>query len=233
MARPIDQWDSAQLGRHIGYLPQDVELFDGTVAANIARFDPEADDRDIIQAARDAGAHDMILRLPQGYETRIGDGGAALSAGQRQRIGLARALYGNPFFVVLDEPNSNLDSEGEEALVDAMLAVRRRGGIVVVVTHRPTALAGVDLVAVMIAGKLQAFGPKEEVMQRMTRQRTPASSEREQMASPDSIGGEGNGPSKHRSIGRRRGVMLRTKPSRISARGLPGTGSAPARQGYD
>lgn len=177
---PIDQWDSAQLGRHIGYLPQDVELFDGTVAANIARFDAEADARDIIQAARDAGAHEMILRLPHGYETRIGDGGAELSAGQRQRLALARALYRSPFFTVLDEPNSNLDSEGEEALVDAMLAVRRRGGIVVVVTHRPTALAGVDLVAVMIAGKLQAFGPKEEVMQRMTRQGPPRSS----MAAP-------------------------------------------------
>jgi ATP-binding cassette subfamily C protein PrsD len=167
---PIDQWDSEKLGGHVGYLPQDVELFDGTVAANIARFDPEADARDIIQAARDAAAHEMILGLPQGYETRIGDDGAALSAGQRQRIALARALYGNPFLVVLDEPNSNLDSEGEDALVDAILCVRRRRGIVVVVTHRPTALAGVDLVAVMIAGKLQAFGKRDEVMQRMTRQ---------------------------------------------------------------
>jgi ATP-binding cassette subfamily C protein len=167
---PLDQWDSEKLGEHIGYLPQDVELFDGTVAANIARFDPEADDRDIVQAARDAGAHELILGLPEGYETNIGDGGAALSAGQRQRIALARALYRQPFIVVLDEPNSNLDSQGEEALVEAILSVRRRRGIVVVVTHRPTALAGVDMVAVVIAGKLQAFGQKEEVMQRMTRQ---------------------------------------------------------------
>jgi ATP-binding cassette subfamily C protein len=173
---PIDQWDSAQLGRHLGYLPQDVELFDGTVAANIARFDPEADARDIIQAARDAGAHEMSLRLPQGYETRVGEGGAALSAGQRQRLALARALYGRPFLVVLDEPNSNLDSEGEEALVEAMLTVRGRGGIVIVVTHRPTALAGVDLVAVLVDGKLQAFGAKDEIMQRMTRQGPPRSS---------------------------------------------------------
>ena len=166
----IDHWDPAQLGQHLGYLPQDVELFDGTVAANIARFDPDADARDIIQAARDAGAHELALRLPQGYETRIGDGGASLSAGQRQRLALARALYRAPFLAVLDEPNSNLDSEGEEALIEAMLSVRRRGGIVVVVTHRPTAIAGVDLVAVMIDGRLQAFGPKDEVMKRMTRQ---------------------------------------------------------------
>ncbi len=165
---PVDQWDGDKLGAHIGYLPQGVELFDGTVAANIARFAPDAGADVIIQAARDAAAHDMILGLPQGYETRVGDDGAALSGGQRQRIGLARALYGNPFIVVLDEPNSNLDSEGEDALVDAILSVRRRRGIVVVVTHRPTALAGVDLVAVMIAGRLQAFGQKKEVMQRMT-----------------------------------------------------------------
>ena len=169
----IEHWDAVQLGRHIGYLPQDVELFDGSVAENIARFDPEANDTDIIQAARDAGAHDMILALPQSYETRMGEGGAALSAGQRQRIALARALYRSPFLVVLDEPNSNLDSAGEDALVEAIAAVRRRRGIVVIVTHRPTALAGVDQVAVMIGGRLQAFGPKEEILQRMTRNGSP------------------------------------------------------------
>jgi ABC-type protease/lipase transport system fused ATPase/permease subunit len=179
---PIDHWESAQLGPHVGYLPQDVELFEGTVAANIARFDPEAQACDVIQAARNSRAHDMILRLPEGYKMRIGDGGTILSAGQRQRLALARALYRNPFFVVLDEPNSNLDSEGEEALIDSMLAVRRRGGIVVVVTHRPTALAGVNLIAVLIDGKLQAFGPKEEVMQRMTRQGAQGSSRAPEMA---------------------------------------------------
>jgi ATP-binding cassette subfamily C protein len=166
----IDQWDPARLGLHIGYLPQDVELFDGTIAENIARFDAEAQPHEILEAAREASAHEMILRLPQGYETRVGDSGAALSAGQRQRIALARALYRQPFFVVLDEPNSNLDSEGEDALVEAIVRVRRRSGIVVVVTHRPTALSGVDLVAVMIAGRLKAFGPKQQVMQRMTAQ---------------------------------------------------------------
>jgi ATP-binding cassette subfamily C protein PrsD len=165
---PIDQWDSASLGRHIGYLPQSIELFDGTVAENIARFDTQAQARDIIQAAREAGAHEMILRLPQGYETRVGEAGAALSAGQRQRVALARALYGEPFMLVLDEPNSNLDAEGEDALVAAMRAVRARGGIVIVATHRPSALAGVDLVAVMADGRFRAFGPKEEVLRRMT-----------------------------------------------------------------
>jgi ATP-binding cassette, subfamily C, bacterial PrsD len=180
----IDQWDPAKLGWHVGYLPQDVELFDGSIAENIGRFDADAQPHDILEAAREACAHEMILRLPQGYETRVGDGGAALSAGQRQRIGLARALYGRPFLVVLDEPNSNLDSEGEDALVEAIVRVRQRGGIVVVVTHRPTALSGVDLVAVMIAGRLKAFGPKQQVMQRMTAQGQPMPTQGQQ-PSPD------------------------------------------------
>jgi ATP-binding cassette subfamily C protein PrsD len=166
----IEHWDKASLGRHIGYLPQDIELFDGSVAENIARFDKEADSTDIVQAACDAGAHEMILRLPQGYQSIIGESGATLSAGQRQRIALARALFRKPFLLVLDEPNSNLDSEGEDALVNAIIAVRRRGGIAVVVTHRPTALAGVDMVAVMIEGRLQAFGERDAIMARMTKQ---------------------------------------------------------------
>lgn len=163
----IADWDGDRLGRHIGYLPQDIELFDGTVTQNICRFDADADAHRIIRAAQDAGAHEMILRLPQGYETRIGERGAALSAGQRQRLALARALYGDPFLVVLDEPNSNLDAEGEDALVNALRSVQERGGIVVVVTHRPTALAGVDLVAVMTDGRLRLFGQKEEVLKRV------------------------------------------------------------------
>jgi ATP-binding cassette subfamily C protein len=169
----LDQWSCEDLGRHIGYLPQDVELFDGTVAENIARFHVQADPMAIIAAAKQAGVNDLILRLPQGYETRIGEGGMALSAGQRQRVALARALYGDPFLVVLDEPNSNLDHEGEEALTKAILGVRTRGGIVIVVSHRATALASVDLILVMKEGKSQAFGPRDEVMAKIVR-RFPA-----------------------------------------------------------
>ena len=160
----LTQWRKDALGGHIGYLPQDVSLLDGTIAENIARFatDPEA--RSIVTAARAAGVHEMIVRLPDGYQTELGPNGAALSAGQRQRIGLARALYGDPFLVVLDEPNSNLDAEGEAALTEAIKSVRARGGIAIVIAHRPSALAAVDLVGVVQAGKLAGFGPKEDIL---------------------------------------------------------------------
>jgi ATP-binding cassette subfamily C protein len=163
----LEQWSSEALGPHIGYLPQGVELFDGTVAENIARFAPDPDPGTVITAARAAAVHDLILRLPDGYETRIGEGGAALSAGQRQRIALARALFGDPFLVVLDEPNSNLDAEGDEALTQAILGARKRGAIVVVVAHRPSALQGVDHVLAMANGRVQGFGPKEEVLRKV------------------------------------------------------------------
>jgi PrtD family type I secretion system ABC transporter len=163
-AAALDQWLSEMLGRHIGYLPQDVELFAGTVAQNIARFQ-QGDDPDlVIQAATLAGVHDLILSLPQGYETPIGERGAALSAGQRQRLGLARALYGDPFLVVLDEPNSNLDAEGEQALTDALLSVRARGAIAVVIAHRPSVMAALDQALITAAGEMKAFGPKDEVL---------------------------------------------------------------------
>jgi ATP-binding cassette subfamily C protein len=165
----LHQWLPQALGRHIGYLPQDMELFAGTVAQNIARFDAQAASDAIINTAMAAGAHEMILGLPEGYETEIGEAGAALSAGQRQRIGLARALYGAPFLVVLDEPNANLDSEGEEALTRAILGVRARGGIAIVIAHRPSALAGVDTLMVMAAGRLASFGPKESVLKQALR----------------------------------------------------------------
>ena len=163
----LDQWSPEALGRHIGYLPQDVELFSGTVAENIGRFEPNAASEAIISAARAAGVHDLILSLPQGYETEIGEQGHVLSAGQRQRIALARALYYEPFLVVLDEPNSNLDSEGEAALTQAILGIRQRGGIAIVVAHRPSALAGVDLVLVMAKGSAVSLGPKDEVLSKV------------------------------------------------------------------
>jgi len=165
----LDQWASGDLGPHLGFLPQEVELFAGTIAENIARFDPQAPAGAVIAAARAAGVHDLILRLPKGYDTRIGEGGAGISAGQRQRVGLARALYGDPFLVILDEPNANLDSEGENALTQAILGVRERGGICVVVAHRPSALAAVDLILMMADGCVQAFGPKEEVLKSVLR----------------------------------------------------------------
>jgi ATP-binding cassette subfamily C protein PrsD len=160
----IQHWQAEALGRHVGYLPQEVQLFSGTVAANIARFRSDATDAEIVRAATAAGVHDIIQRLPNGYQTQIGDRGAALSAGQRQRIALARALYGEPFLVVLDEPNSNLDADGEEALTEAILGVRKRGGIVVVIAHRPSAFAALDQAMVMADGRMQAFGPKEQVL---------------------------------------------------------------------
>ena len=163
----LEQWSSEALGPHIGYLPQDVELFDGTVAENIARFTPDPDPASIIAAAQAAGVHDLIVRLPDGYETRIGENGEAISAGQRQRIALARALYGDPFLVVLDEPNSNLDAEGDEALTQAILGARKRGAIVIVIAHRPSALLGVDLLLAIANGRIQTFGPKEEVLQKV------------------------------------------------------------------
>lgn len=165
----LDQWDSEALGKYIGYLPQEVELFTGTVAQNICRFTDSATSEAIVSAAKVAGVHDLILRLPRGYETEIGERGTLLSAGQRQRVALARALFGDPFLVVLDEPNSNLDSEGEQALSEAIMNVRTRGGVVVVIAHRPSALSNVDFVLMMSEGRGQAFGPKDEVLGKVLR----------------------------------------------------------------
>ncbi|RWB34502.1 MAG: type I secretion system permease/ATPase [Mesorhizobium sp.] len=165
----LDQWSPEELGNHVGYLPQDVQLFDGTIAENISRFEPQAPSDKILAAARAAGVHDLVIHLPEGYETRIGEAGSALSAGQKQRVALARALYGDPFLVILDEPNSNLDAEGEAALTEAIQGVRARGGIAIVVAHRPSALASLDQVLVMANGRIQAFGPKNEILNKITR----------------------------------------------------------------
>jgi PrtD family type I secretion system ABC transporter len=160
----LDQWSSDVLGRHIGYLPQDVELFAGSVAQNICRFDAEASSESIIAAAKEAGVHQIIIKMRDGYDTQVGEQGTALSAGQAQRVALARALYGNPFLIVLDEPNSNLDTEGDEALTRAVRSARERGAVVVVVAHRPIGIEAVDQLLVLKDGRMQAFGPKETVL---------------------------------------------------------------------
>ncbi|WP_132254310.1 type I secretion system permease/ATPase [Methylobacterium segetis] len=160
----LDQWDRDELGRSLGYLAQDVEMIEGTIAQNITRFDPEPDPEALLAAARAAGVHEVVLRLPAGYDTPIGPGLPALSGGQRQRIALARALYGDPFLVVLDEPNSNLDVDGERALSAAVQGVRARGGVAVVIAHRPSALTAVDRILVLSDGRVQMHGPRDEVL---------------------------------------------------------------------
>jgi len=168
-----DQWSPEALGRHVGYLPQDVELLTGTIAENISRFTPNAPSAAMIAAAKAAGVHELIVSMPEGYGTFIGEQGASLSAGQAQRIALARALYGDPFLVVLDEPNSNLDAEGDEALTRAILGIRARKGIVVVVAHRPSAIAGLDLILAMGQGRQIEFGPKEETLAKVLKRAAP------------------------------------------------------------
>jgi ATP-binding cassette subfamily C exporter for protease/lipase len=159
----IYSWNKGELGPNIGYLPQDIELFGGTVSDNIARFG-EVDPEKVVEAAKRAGVHDMILHLPKGYDTPLGDGGAGLSGGQKQRLGLARAMYGDPALIVLDEPNSNLDEIGEQALVQAVLDLRRRGKTIVLITHRTSIIGATSKLLVMRDGVGQMFGPTDQVL---------------------------------------------------------------------
>ncbi|TAJ35850.1 MAG: type I secretion system permease/ATPase [Reyranella sp.] len=164
----VSVWAHTTLGRHVGYLPQDIELFADTVAANISRFQ-SGDDEEAIRAANMAGVHDMILRLPNGYDTQVGEGGATLSGGYRQRVGLARAVYADPSLVVLDEPSSNLDADGDMALTNCILQLKRRGTTVVLVSHRPSTIGVVDKILVLKDGVAEMFGTRVEVMARLTR----------------------------------------------------------------
>lgn len=169
----IDHWDPMQLGAFLGYLPQDVELFPGTIAENIGRFDTSKRDA-VIQAAKAAHAYELILRLPEGFDTKLGEGGIQLSAGQAQRIGLARALYGQPRVIVLDEPNANLDAEGEQALLQALNGLKSQGSSVILITHKPSLVSSMDYLLVMREGRVELLGPREEVLARLNGSKPPS-----------------------------------------------------------
>lgn len=184
---PLDQWSPEWLGHHVGYLPQDIELFDGTVAQNISRFSTGASSEAVIAAAQAAGVHELICSLPDGYDTRLGNHGAALSAGQRQRVGLARALFGDPFLMVLDEPNSNLDADGEAALLAAIRRGCAKGQVFIVMAHRQSILSVVDQVLVLSEGRMRGIGAKDEVLQALKGR--AASSLRGAPQPPEQLGG--------------------------------------------
>jgi ABC-type protease/lipase transport system fused ATPase/permease subunit len=168
----LAHWNKAHLGAHVGYLPQDVELFQGTIAENIARFEEDAGDA-VLEAARQAGSYEMILRLPHGFDTRLGEGGIQLSAGQAQRIGLARALFRGPRIVVLDEPNANLDADGEQALIRTLVDLKQSGATVVMITHKPSLVATLDALLVLREGRVELIGPRDEVLARLYGSLTP------------------------------------------------------------
>jgi ATP-binding cassette, subfamily C, bacterial len=168
----LDQYDPDVLGSYFGYLPQRVGLFEGTIAENIARLQEGAKPEDVVSAAKRAAAHDMIVRLPDGYDTKISTLGGRLSGGQIQRIGLARALYGNPIILVLDEPNSNLDNDGTLALNQAIRTTKEAGGVVLIMAHRPAAIQECDLLLVLEDGARRAFGPRDQVLREMVKNHT-------------------------------------------------------------
>ena len=177
----ISQWDREDLGKYVGYLPQDIELFEGTVSQNIARFG-EVEPEKVVEAASKAGVHEMILKLPEGYDTKIGPGGASLSGGQRQRIGLARALYNNPVFIVLDEPNSNLDDVGEAALVEAIKTLRAGGTTVVIITHRTNVLQATNKLALINNGVLELYGNTNDVLNAIAQKQQAAAGQAQAQA---------------------------------------------------
>ena len=164
----VYSWERENFGRYVAYQPQDTELFAGTVRDNIARFRPDVDDADVVRAAVAAGAHELILRLPNGYETDLGESGAVLSAGQRQRVGLARTIFGDPKVVVLDEPNANLDAEGEIALLAALAEIKKRGTTIILISHKPSAFAHADKILVLRDGKVSMYGPRDEVLAQLS-----------------------------------------------------------------
>jgi len=170
--RPIGLWDRDELGPHVGYLPQDIELFDGTIAENIARFG-EVDSQKVVAAAQATGLHEMILRMPRGYDTPIGEAGRILSGGQRQRIALARAVYGDPRLIVLDEPNANLDDVGERALMQAVSLLKQQGKTIFLISHRPQVMAVADRLLILANGQVQASGPKDGVLAALQKATTP------------------------------------------------------------
>lgn len=182
----ISQWDREHLGKYIGYLPQDIELFNGTISENIARF-TEIDSQKVIEAAIKAGVHEMILRLPEGYDTNIGNGAVVLSGGQRQRIGLARAIYDNPVFLVLDEPNSNLDEQGEIALLKTVEELKRSETTIVIITHRPSILKATNKILVMNSGKVEKYGDSDEILGSISRQNSSTQQRTVQMTQPQQV----------------------------------------------
>ncbi|MEM7237538.1 MAG: ATP-binding cassette domain-containing protein, partial [Pseudomonadota bacterium] len=186
----LDQWPSHELGAHVGYLPQEIGLFAGTVSQNIARMADQPDDKLVIEAAKRAGAHDLLLTLPQGYDTQIGAGGQRLSGGQRQRVALARALYSDPPLLVLDEPNANLDAQGEQALVDAIRDAKNRGRTVIIMAHRPSAIAACDLLLMIDRGQQVDFGPRDEVLRKRTKNYQQINQSGGQVAAPTGAPGE-------------------------------------------
>lgn len=182
----VHHWNSIELGQHIGYLPQDVELFEGSVSENISRFEA-VDSKEVVEAAKVAGVHEMILRLPEGYDTLVGAGGATLSGGQRQRIGLARAVYRKPPVIVLDEPNSNLDEEGEKALVNAIMIMKQNNSTVVLITHRPSILNVVDNIAVLAQGTLAMYDTKDEVLKSLQQKAVGTTPKQAKVAAPSVV----------------------------------------------